>query len=182
MRRSSRVSNVPRNSPETQRSETATPDGSESVGLVCNEVWGGNRAFYGPVERPGLRGVLFSQASDGTRGGDVHYLSVCGSGLISRACLADVTGHGESVAAISQTMHDLLRRSVTARREGLLISRWPSSRRRATRAASDAWHLAIACSYSPTVSWKRPTRLASYLVASVWPRYCKPTATNHRKC
>ena len=34
---------------------------------------------------------------------------VCGSGLVSRACLADVTGHGESVAVISQTMHDLLR-------------------------------------------------------------------------
>lgn len=88
------------------------PTGSESIGLVCNEIWGGNRAFYGPIELPGMRGVLFSQASDGVRGGDVHYLSVCGSGLISRACLADVTGHGESVAAISQTMHDLLRRSV----------------------------------------------------------------------
>ena len=84
----------------------------ESIGLVCNEVWGGNRTFQGPIELPGLRGVLYSQSCEGTRGGDVHYLSVCGSGLVSRACLADVTGHGESVAAISQTMHDLLRRSV----------------------------------------------------------------------
>ncbi len=86
--------------------------GGESVGLVCNEVWGGNQTFDGPIELPGLRGVLFSQSCEGARGGDVHYLSVCGSGLISRACLADVTGHGESVAVISQTMHDLLRRSV----------------------------------------------------------------------
>jgi serine phosphatase RsbU (regulator of sigma subunit) len=114
---------VPRNSAQTQRSGTATPDGSESVGLVCNEVWGGNRAFYGPVELPGLRGVLYSQASDGTRGGDVHYLSVCGSGLISRACLADVTGHGESVAAISETMHDLLRRSVNRMDERKVLQR-----------------------------------------------------------
>ena len=84
----------------------------EPPGLVCNEVWGGNRHFFGPIELPGIRGALFSQPSGGARGGDVHYLSVCGSGLISRACLADVVGHGESVAAVSQTMHELLRRSV----------------------------------------------------------------------
>ena len=62
--------------------ESLPPTGSASIGLVCNEIWDGNRAFYGPVELPGMRGVLFSQASDGVRGGDVHYLSVCGSGLI----------------------------------------------------------------------------------------------------
>jgi sigma-B regulation protein RsbU (phosphoserine phosphatase) len=121
VRRSSRMSKVPRDSAETQWSETATLDGSESVGLVCNEVWGGNSAFYGPVELPGLRGVLYSRASDGTRGGDVHYLSVCGSGLISRACLADVTGHGESVAAISHVTHDLLRRSVNRMDESKVL-------------------------------------------------------------
>jgi len=92
--------------------DVAPHDGTAAVGLVCSEIWGGNRSFYGPIELPGLRGVLFSQASDGARGGDVHYLSVCGSGLISRVCLADVTGHGESVAAVSEAMHKLLRRSV----------------------------------------------------------------------
>ena len=95
----------------------------ESIGLVCNEVWGGNRTFQGAVELPGLRGVLFSQPCEGGCGGDVHYLSVCGSGLISRACLADVTGHGESVAAISQTMHDLLRRSVNRLDERKVLRR-----------------------------------------------------------
>ncbi len=85
---------------------------AESVGLVCSEIWGGNRAFYGPIELPGIRGVLFSQPCKGARGGDVHYLSVCGSGLLSRICLADVTGHGEGVAAVSETMHESLRRSV----------------------------------------------------------------------
>jgi sigma-B regulation protein RsbU (phosphoserine phosphatase) len=97
--------------------------GGESVGLVCNEIWGGNRTFHGPIELPGLRGVLFSQPCASARGGDVHYLSVCGSGLISRACLADVTGHGESVAAISQTMHDLLLRSVNRMDERKVLRR-----------------------------------------------------------
>lgn len=78
--------------------------------LVCAELWGGNRPVYRPVELPGLRGVLYSRPCAGGRGGDVHYLSVCGSGLLSRLCLADVVGHGEAVAAVSSTLHDLLRR------------------------------------------------------------------------
>ncbi len=94
-----------------------------AVGLVCSEIWGGNRAFYGPIELPGMRGVLFSQACDGLRGGDVHYLSVCGSGLISRVCLADVTGHGESVAAVSAVTHALLRRSVNRLDERKVLQR-----------------------------------------------------------
>jgi serine phosphatase RsbU (regulator of sigma subunit) len=78
--------------------------------LVCSEVWGGNRPIHAPVELPGLSGVLYSQPCDGGRGGDVHYLSVCGSGILSRVCLADVAGHGETVAAIGSEMHSHLRR------------------------------------------------------------------------
>lgn len=78
--------------------------------LVCSEVWGGNRPINGPVELPGLHGVLYSNPCQGIRGGDVHYLSVCGSGLLSRVCLADVAGHGETVAAVGDEMHKHLRR------------------------------------------------------------------------
>ncbi len=91
--------------------------------LVCNEVWGGNRAFHGAIELPGIRGTLYAQPCDGAYGGDVHYLSVCGSGLLSRVCLADVTGHGEEVAAVSQAMHDLLRRSVNRMDERKVLRR-----------------------------------------------------------
>src|SRR5947209_4327986 len=84
--------------------------GPPALQLVCAEIWGGNRAVYRAVELPGLRGVLFSSPSDGGRGGDVHYLSVCGSGLLSRMCVADVVGHGEAVAAVSGEMHVLLRK------------------------------------------------------------------------
>jgi len=80
--------------------------------LVCSEIWGGNRPMYGPIELPGVRGVLYSQPCDGGRGGDVHYLSVCGSGLLSRMCLADVVGHGETVAAVSDAIHRHLRRGM----------------------------------------------------------------------
>lgn len=86
-------------------------EASEPARLVCSEVWGGNRAADRAVELPGLRGWLFSQPCEqGGRGGDVHYLSVCSSGLLTRACVADVVGHGEAVAAVGSELHALFRR------------------------------------------------------------------------
>ena len=64
------------------------------------------------VELPGLRGVLYSQPCAAAHGGDIHYVSVCGSGLLSRLCVADVAGHGDAVAAVSSETYDHLRRSV----------------------------------------------------------------------
>lgn len=91
----------------------------ESLQLVCAEIWGGNRPADTPIELPGVRGRLFSHPADGGRGGDVHYLSVCGSGLLARMCLADVVGHGEAVARFSTEMHAQLRRYMS----------WPDQRR-----------------------------------------------------
>jgi serine phosphatase RsbU (regulator of sigma subunit) len=84
----------------------------ENTGLACGEVRGGNRQVFATVELPGLRGVLFSSTSDGPHGGDIHYLSVCGSGLLARLCIADVAGHGDAVATVAAEMYDQLRRSV----------------------------------------------------------------------
>lgn len=78
--------------------------------FTCAEVWGGNRPVRGVVDTPGIRGCVYSQPCKGGRGGDIHYVSICGSGLISRLCLADVVGHGEKVAKVSGEIHDLLRR------------------------------------------------------------------------
>lgn len=85
---------------------------TDSRTLVCGEVRGGNVPVHTEVTLPGLNGVLYSRPCRGARGGDVHYLSVCGSGLLSRVCIADVAGHGEVVAAVSARMHDHLRKSV----------------------------------------------------------------------
>jgi len=99
--------------------------------LVCSEVWGGNRPIHAPVELPGLKGVLYSHPCNGGRGGDVHYLSVCGSGVLARACLADVVGHGETVSRVSGEIHAHLRRcmdqpdqrKVLAKLNGILEAR-----------------------------------------------------------
>jgi serine phosphatase RsbU (regulator of sigma subunit) len=80
--------------------------------LACSEIRGGNHLVHEVVELPGLRGVLYSSPCAGTRGGDVHYLSVCGSGLLARVCVADIAGHGETLATVGGAMHAHLRRSV----------------------------------------------------------------------
>jgi sigma-B regulation protein RsbU (phosphoserine phosphatase) len=90
--------------------------------FVCAEIWGGNRAVHAPIELPGIRGWLFSQPCEGGRGGDIHYLSICSSGLISRMCLADVAGHGRSVALASGEIHRLLRRYMNSFDERRVLS------------------------------------------------------------
>lgn len=85
---------------------------AEMPSLACGEVTGGNAPVNQPVALPGPNGVLYSLPSHGERGGDVHYLSVCGAGLLARLCVADVRGHGDVVASVSAQMHAHLQRTV----------------------------------------------------------------------
>jgi len=80
--------------------------------FVCSEIWGGNQPVETHVSLPGLRGKLYSRPVGGSGGGDLHFLSACDSGILARACLADVAGHGAAVAAVSSEIHVLLRRFV----------------------------------------------------------------------
>lgn len=82
------------------------------------EVWGGNRAADAGVVMPGLDVWVYalpfhddaaSSASD-RAGGDVHFVSSCGTGRIARMMVADVSGHGETVAAVAVTLRTLMRR------------------------------------------------------------------------
>ncbi|MCA9252098.1 MAG: serine/threonine-protein phosphatase [Phycisphaerales bacterium] len=121
-----------------------------SLQLVCHEIWGGNLSINTPVEMPGLRGHIYSQACDGGRGGDVHSLTTCGSGLLSRMMIADVVGHGESVAAISSMVGRTMKRYMN----------WPDQRsvlRRLNRELSavgfKALTTAAVMSYYPPRRW-----------------------------
>lgn len=79
--------------------------------VTCNEVWGGNRAADAAFVLPGLQGWVFSQPyHDGQLGGDVHYVSSCGTGRITRLMLADVMGHGESAAETASGLRTLMQR------------------------------------------------------------------------
>jgi sigma-B regulation protein RsbU (phosphoserine phosphatase) len=83
--------------------------------LVCNEVWGGNRRVIRTVRLPSLVAWVASvPINEGEGGGDLHYMSLCDHEMISRVALADVSGHGRDVNAVTQTLRKLMRKNINA--------------------------------------------------------------------
>jgi sigma-B regulation protein RsbU (phosphoserine phosphatase) len=81
--------------------------------MQCMEVWGGSQLTSSGVELAGLDVWVYSKPFEhAQRGGDVYYVSSCASGRISRLLLADVSGHGKSVAATAADLRTLMRRFV----------------------------------------------------------------------
>src|SRR3954469_11121900 len=83
--------------------------------LRCAETWASNQGASSAADLPGLRVWVHSTpfGSDDA-GGDVHYISVCPSCIVSRIALADVSGHGGAVAALSDTLRELMQKYLTA--------------------------------------------------------------------
>ncbi|MCW5768285.1 MAG: serine/threonine-protein phosphatase [Phycisphaeraceae bacterium] len=81
--------------------------------MQCLEVWGGNEPTDRTVSMAGLDAVVLSiPHGHSVAGGDIHYLSSCATGRIARVLLADVSGHGDSVSTIAQSLRDLMRRHI----------------------------------------------------------------------
>lgn len=81
--------------------------------LQCMEIWGGNEAAHTALSVPGLDVWVTSTPFAGNaQGGDIHYLSMCGSGRISRFAVADVAGHGDMVGALASTLRRLMRKHI----------------------------------------------------------------------
>jgi sigma-B regulation protein RsbU (phosphoserine phosphatase) len=140
-------------------------------------VRGGNGTIHSQVSLPGLRGVLYSRPCAGATGGDIHYLSVCGSGLMARVCLADVAGHGSSVAAIAAEMHAHLRRSVDVIDERKVLGRL--NQRLNERGGAVMTTAVLATYYPPrrrlTVSYAgHPTGWLFRASTSSWAPLCAP--------
>ncbi|MCC6969875.1 MAG: serine/threonine-protein phosphatase [Phycisphaerales bacterium] len=92
---------------------TPTMPSSEPHTLQCMEVWGGNDAVQSAVKMPGLDAWVYSRPHKGeASGGDVHYLSSCATGRITRLLIADVSGHGLGVSEIAIRLRDLMRQFV----------------------------------------------------------------------
>ncbi len=84
------------------------PDQS-TTNLQCLQVWGGTEAADQTLRMTGLDGYLYARPYEGAkRGGDVYYVSSCASGRITRALLADVAGHGSTVAETAQDLRSLM--------------------------------------------------------------------------
>lgn len=89
------------------------PDASTTrppLRLQCMEVWGGNQVVDSGVIMPGLDAWVYSKPYGGAAGGgDVHYVSSCATGRITRLLLADVSGHGDEVAELAAQLRALMR-------------------------------------------------------------------------
>lgn len=90
--------------------------------MKCMEVWGGNREADVGVSMLGLDAWVYSRPHGGADGGgDVHYVSSCASGAITRVLLADVSGHGEGAADTAEGLRNLMRKNVNRIDQGRLI-------------------------------------------------------------
>jgi sigma-B regulation protein RsbU (phosphoserine phosphatase) len=79
--------------------------------LTCLEIRGGNERASYSIDLPGIAAwVSCRPLTPATHGGDLHYLSVCSQGFVSRITLADVAGHGELVGAVAERLRDVLRK------------------------------------------------------------------------
>ncbi len=81
--------------------------------MQCMEVWGGSQLTARGVAFGGLDAWVYSKPhGNAEHGGDVYYASSCATGRIARLLLADVAGHGLSVAATAADLRTLMRRFV----------------------------------------------------------------------
>lgn len=81
--------------------------------LSCMDIWGGVDAADQQFSTPGLDVHVLSEPYKGdAEGGDVYYLSLCGSGNIARMALADVSGHGSAVGEIATRLRSMMRKHI----------------------------------------------------------------------
>src|SRR5580692_7529954 len=81
--------------------------------MQCMEVWGGSQLTTRGVAFGGLDAWVYSKPhGNAQHGGDVYYASSCATGRIARLLLADVAGHGISVASTAANLRTLMRRFV----------------------------------------------------------------------
>jgi len=86
------------------------------------EIWGSSQAANRKVSTPGLDIWVYSQPREqASGGGDVHYVSLCGGGITTRLILADVSGHGASVADLARGLRDLMRRNINRKNQAKLV-------------------------------------------------------------
>ena len=107
---------------EGEKTLESTSNGPEVLAMRCMEIWGGNRAEENAIGTPGLDLWVFSEpyhADD--QGGDVHYISLCGGGIITRLIVADVSGHGEAVGEFSDALRTLMRRNINKKSQKGLV-------------------------------------------------------------
>ncbi len=94
-------------------SNTGNSVDSSIHALQCMEIWGSNETVHSAVSVSGIDAWIYSEPFEGGAvGGDVHYISMCGGGKISRFVVADVSGHGVTVGDVASRLRALMRKYI----------------------------------------------------------------------
>lgn len=90
----------------------------------CMEVSGGRCTYQADYEMPGLAMRVISRQSDrcADGGGEVHFISSCASGRITRLMLADISGSEETFKRLSCEMRNGLLRNINAIWQNRVVS------------------------------------------------------------
>ncbi len=90
----------------------------------CMEVSGGRLTYQADYEMPGLAMQISSRQSDRCLmgGGEIHYVSSCASGRITRMMLADICGSQEIVQRLSCQMRNGLLRNINSIWQNRVVS------------------------------------------------------------
>lgn len=101
----------------------AEPAKSEEAIMNCMEVWGGNETTDNRVTRPGLDVWIWSRSLGSNEAGssDLHLLSSCASGRITRMLLAEVCGDGPVFREIADDLRKLMKRNVNSIQQERLV-------------------------------------------------------------
>ncbi len=143
---------------EQARAHPPRADAQGAHAMACMEVWGGYGRTEQGVHMPGLDvWALSVPHGQAEAGGDVHYLSSCGTGRISRVLMADISGHGVKMAPIAGELRGLMRRFVNHIDQRRFVEQLNAEFSRRTR--DGVFATAIAASYFA------PSRLLSLILA-----------------
>lgn len=114
--------------------------------MQCMELWGGNTSVSRAVTTPGLEVRVHSRPHAGAAGGgDVHYVSSCASGRITRLLLADVSGHGEDASRLALSLRDLMRANVNLIDHTQFVREM--NRQFSSQLSTDRFATAVVCTY-----------------------------------
>ena len=125
------------------------PERHAARSLRCMEIRGGSVAVEEVLEAPGLDEWVYSQPHESAPGGgDVHYLSLCGGGIVSRLILADVSGHGAAVSGVAEALRSLMKKNINVKNQNRLVN--DLNRQFAAIAQLDHFATAVVATYLAT--------------------------------
>ena len=127
----------------------ANPENHAARSMRCMEIRGGSFAVEEALAAPGLDEWVYSQPYESAPGGgDVHYLSLCGGGIVSRLILADVSGHGAAVSGIAEALRSLMKKNINVKNQHRLVN--DLNRQFAAIAQLDHFATAVVATYLAT--------------------------------